>query len=182
MQHKTPIRPNILGDLRAEADGKMLRAAFLETADYRTLIETSDRTVVVGRRGTGKSALSLAVDRYCRANDNTTAIRIAPEEHHVLGLRPLVARFGSSFNLIRATARIAWRYALAVETADNHSHHYKFATSEGFKRLRPNIEEWRTTSGQIEDRLRAILQKHLPTTVDPQSSVAGRNLDTHCLS
>lgn len=35
-------KPNSLGDLRAEADQEMLKRVFLETADYRTLIETSD--------------------------------------------------------------------------------------------------------------------------------------------
>jgi hypothetical protein len=58
MKNQKFTRPTILGDLRAEADGQMLRRAFLETADYRTLIETSDRPIVVGRRGTGKSALA----------------------------------------------------------------------------------------------------------------------------
>jgi hypothetical protein len=32
-----PIRPNVLGDLRAEADLTMLNKAFLETPDYRLL-------------------------------------------------------------------------------------------------------------------------------------------------
>ena len=49
-------RANILGDLRAEFDHRMLQSAFLETADYKTLIDTTDRPIVVGRRGTGKSA------------------------------------------------------------------------------------------------------------------------------
>ena len=43
------IRPNALGDLRAEADRAMLSTTFLETSDYHTLIETSDRPIVVGR-------------------------------------------------------------------------------------------------------------------------------------
>jgi ABC-type transport system involved in cytochrome c biogenesis ATPase subunit len=38
----------------------MLDRWFVETPDYRTLIETSDRTIVAGRHGTGKSALARA--------------------------------------------------------------------------------------------------------------------------
>ena len=50
---------NPLGDTTAENDNKMLSSAFIETPDFRTLIESDDRTVVVGRRGTGKSALFI---------------------------------------------------------------------------------------------------------------------------
>jgi hypothetical protein len=60
------ISSNSLGDLRAEADIWMLGRAFLETAEYRTLIETSDRLLIVGRRGTGKSALTQALEHYWR--------------------------------------------------------------------------------------------------------------------
>ena len=47
---------NILGAGRAEADSVMLAKAFIETADYRALIQSDDFNFVVGRRGTGKSA------------------------------------------------------------------------------------------------------------------------------
>jgi len=49
---------NILGSLRAEADREMLKMAFLETADSSALTKTTDFNIVVGRRGTGKSALT----------------------------------------------------------------------------------------------------------------------------
>ena len=51
------MKGNILGDIRAENDSIMLDSAFYETADYKALLESSDRCVIVGRRGTGKSAL-----------------------------------------------------------------------------------------------------------------------------
>ena len=47
----------LLGDIIAENDSHMLDKAFLETTDFKTLVGDSDRCVVVGRRGTGKSAL-----------------------------------------------------------------------------------------------------------------------------
>ena len=50
---------NALGDIRAEHDHLMLQQAFIETADYRTLIESTDKVIAVGRRGTGKSALTF---------------------------------------------------------------------------------------------------------------------------
>lgn len=98
------IRPNILGDLRAEADHAMLDRAFLETADYRTLIETSDRVLVVGRRGTGKSALTRALKTYWAAA-NAAVVSLSPEEHEIIGARPLVEMFGQKFNRVRAGSR-----------------------------------------------------------------------------
>ena len=55
---------NPLGDTTAENDNKMLSDAFIETADFRTLIESDDRTIVVGRRGTGKSALFYQLNKH----------------------------------------------------------------------------------------------------------------------
>src|SRR5258708_27515808 len=96
MATRYQITPNSLGDLRAEAD-TLLGKAFLETADYRTLIETSDRAIVVGRRGTGKSALTLRLQRYWQEAERVEVLKLAPEEHQIIGLRPLVQLFGSSF-------------------------------------------------------------------------------------
>ena len=45
---------NPIGDLRAESDALMLDAAFVETSDYKTLIGSSERCIVVGRRGSGE--------------------------------------------------------------------------------------------------------------------------------
>jgi hypothetical protein len=71
-------RANILGDLRAEYDHQMLKSAFLETADYKTLIDTTDRPIVVGRRGTGKSALSYRLEHHWRSASRVDTIALAP--------------------------------------------------------------------------------------------------------
>jgi hypothetical protein len=110
-----PKTANILGDIRAEADKEMLQVAFYETPDYRTLIESADRPIVVGRRGTGKSALCLHLSKYWRQGTSTTVIDIVPHEDQVIGIRPLLARFGSRYNQVKAGARIAWKYAILLE-------------------------------------------------------------------
>jgi hypothetical protein len=48
---------NLLGAAQAEADILMLNHAFIATADYQALLYTTDYSYVVGRRGTGKSAI-----------------------------------------------------------------------------------------------------------------------------
>ena len=64
-------RVNVLGDIRAEHDKQMLELAFYETPNYRTLIESSERPIVVGRRGTGKSALCNQLKKYWQKDANT---------------------------------------------------------------------------------------------------------------
>lgn len=49
---------NLFGDVRAERDHNMLDRSFHESQNYRILFESRDRFIVVGRRGTGKSALT----------------------------------------------------------------------------------------------------------------------------
>lgn len=51
------IRANALGEHTAENDTKNLDQSFIETTEYRSVLETKDRCVIVGRRGTGKSAM-----------------------------------------------------------------------------------------------------------------------------
>jgi len=82
---------NVLGDIRAESDAKMLQAAFYESADYRALVESFDRPLVVGRRGTGKSALRYRLESFWSRSPKTTVIQLIPTEDQVIGVRPLLA-------------------------------------------------------------------------------------------
>lgn len=68
---------NLLGAAQAEADQFMLLHAFIETPDYQALLHTTDYNYVVGRRGTGKSAIYQRL-REDFAND-TGVILIAEE-------------------------------------------------------------------------------------------------------
>jgi hypothetical protein len=143
----------------------MLDKAFLETADYRTLIETSDRVLVVGRRGTGKSALTQALRRYWGA-ERFPVVSLAPEEHEVIGTRPLVQLFGEKFNRVRAGTRLLWRYALMMETVRALASRPGFGRSPAFGVLRPHLERWNSRGASILGRFRHLAGE----TVDVQSS------------
>jgi len=166
------LRPNCLGDLRAEADQEMLGQAFLETGDYRSLIETSDRIIVVGRRGTGKSALALRLEDYWKKNTKTKVIRVTPEEHQVIGIRPIVKLFGNKFNLIRAGSRIIWRYVLMMESALHLSTHYKFAKIAEQTALGSHLNKWRSLPENTTEKVRIILQKLVHKDSLPESIIA----------
>jgi hypothetical protein len=149
----------------------MLRRAFLETADYRTLIETSDRTVVVGRRGTGKSALTLNLQRHWRRAGATHVVKIAPEEHQTIGLRPQVALFGDTFVKIRAGARLAWRYALIMEAASCLATTYKFSNSAGYQFLESRVRKWKSSGADTLDRYAATLRQVVETNLSPEERI-----------
>lgn len=69
---------NLFGDVRAERDHDMLDKSFHESQNYRTLYESHDRFVVVGRRGTGKSALTYRLSKDWAARKFSTIV-IAPK-------------------------------------------------------------------------------------------------------
>lgn len=81
------MKGNILGDIRAENDTKMLESAYYESSDYKALVESYDRPIVVGRRGTGKSALAFKLQRHWGAKPRTITLSIAPDEEQIIGLR-----------------------------------------------------------------------------------------------
>lgn len=168
---ETYIRPNALGDLSAEADQRMLGQAFLETADYRTLIETSDRIVVVGRRGTGKSALALQLQKFYQREDKTVVVPIAPQEHQTIGLRPRIALFGDTFSKIRAGARLAWRFALMMETANALAPINSFRNTVAFLELKPHLDNWMESGTDIFDRYLHTIQRHANPTSTPEERI-----------
>ena len=165
-----PMKANLLGDIRAEADHEMLQHAFIETPDYKTLISAADRSIVVGRRGSGKSALVYALARYWRAVSKTETITLSSAADQVLGLRPLINRFGKRFNLLRAASRLAWKYGLMMEVAVVASQHFKFRGTQSEGLLRPHIERWRREVG-LSHRLRSALTTLLPKNDSEEEAI-----------
>ena len=164
------MRANPLGDIRAEADQAMLDHAFVETPDYKTLIGTNDRPIVVGRRGSGKSALLYGLERYWRQVPRVHTTVWAPKEHQMIGLRPLMKQFGDKFRLLRAASRIVWRYALLMELADKTSRTYRFPDSNETIILREHVRRWRQEGSY--PRLRDILGCQASREDSPESRIA----------
>ncbi|OGS75507.1 MAG: hypothetical protein A2Z94_00820 [Gallionellales bacterium GWA2_55_18] len=165
-------RANILGDVRAEADTKMLETVFYETPDYKTLLESSDRTIVVGRRGTGKSALAYKLEQHYQKVDKTIVIHLAADEDQIIGIRPLVKLFGDEFRIIRAGSRIAWRYAFMMEITYALSSHFKYKGSETADFLESHLKKWRQNRYGFCARLKEKLRGVLNPSVDVESSVS----------
>lgn len=165
-------KTNIFGDVRAEHDHAMLDAYFFESQNYRTLFESSDRFIVVGRRGTGKSALTYRLSKDWAARKDLRLV-LAPTEEQVIGLRPVAALFGDTVSKIRAGIKLSWRYALLMEIAALCQSNYKTAPEiQKYETLRAHLKTWTARGTCLFERLRATLRDRLHGIKDPEDRIA----------
>ncbi len=175
---------NLFGDVRAEHDHQMLDNSFFESQNYRTLIESRDRFIVVGRRGTGKSALTYKLSKDWAARKFATTV-IAPTEEQMIGLRPIAELFGNSVTRIRAGIKLAWRYALLLEIALLCERNYKTAGEiNKYETLKLHLKNWSSRGPSPFDRLRATLRERLPGITSAEDRIAdlGSLLELSALS
>ena len=108
----------------------MLENAFLQTADYKALTRSTDRHFIVGRRGTGKSALFVKVGAYYRRESQTFVLAERPAEHEALNIQHLLASHDASYSHMRAASRIMWQLHILMSVAQELKNHYKAQKSE----------------------------------------------------
>ncbi|KYZ84462.1 hypothetical protein A3Q32_09050 [Alcanivorax sp. KX64203] len=165
------MKANILGDPRAEHDKEMLGKAFLETADYRTLLETSgDRCLVVGRRGTGKSALAYKLKQHWRSAPKIKVASLSPDEDQMIGLRGATKYFGGDFKTLRAGSRVIWKYAFIMEAIGLLLLDYKSKKYSHYAILKKELDEWTESRQGVADRVR----RKLKAVVNSEDSVEDR--------
>ena len=118
---------NVLGAARAEADNEMLSRAFVETSDFQALRTTDHFNFVVGRRGTGKTALFLRCLDEFEQDKKIFAHMLKPEEHHSLALVSLLRKLGDgSYRTVRSITRILWRGSVLLSVAGDLCNHWKY--------------------------------------------------------
>jgi hypothetical protein len=169
-----PTRPlgKVLGDLRAEADTVMLDDAFLETPDYRSLLESSDWSIVVGRRGTGKSALFYRLSHYWASVRGSLVIKLAPEEEYVIALRPLMRHFGGPFTHIRAAMKLSWRYGLVMEILRELKKRYKLeAVINRSQLLQQHLRHWPGGETNFFASLRSAIKRAVDNKRPPEEQI-----------
>ncbi len=166
------MKVNVLGDIRAEQDTKMLELSFWESSDYKALLESYDRPIVVGRRGTGKSAIAHMLSKHWVAKPKTSIIKIAPEEEEVIGLRDIFELFGERYSQIKAGIKIAWRYAIYMEVIADISNHYKFKKYIDKGSIRHHLTTWDSKRQSISTKIRRKLKGILNDDTNPQARIA----------
>lgn len=163
---------NLFGDVRAEHDHEMLDRSFHESQNYRTLFESRDRFIVVGRRGTGKSALTYRLSKDWTARKFSTIV-IAPTEEQVIGIRPVAELFGDSVTRIRTGIKLAWRYTLLLEVALVCQRHYKTAEEiSKYDTLKIHLKKWNSINGGPFEKMRTTLRDRLHGITNPEDRIA----------
>jgi|TARA_B110000908_G_scaffold171670_1_gene235248 hypothetical protein len=166
------LKGNVLGDIRAEQDSKMLDEAFWESSDYKSLLESYDRPIIVGRRGTGKSALAYRLSKHWANKPKTAIIKIFPEEEQVIGLRDIFEQFGEKYLHIKAGTKMAWRYAIYMEVIIDLGNHYKFKSNLDISQIRDHFTSWGSRKQSISTKIRRKLKSIFDKDESNQSRIA----------
>jgi hypothetical protein len=168
----TLSKVNWLGDARAELDHSMLDVAFHEWQDYKSLLEANDRFIVVGRRGTGKSALTYKLKQEWEEKKHIVIV-IAPDEEDLTGLRSAVNKYGDTLSRVRSAVKIGWRYALIMEILSALSTHYKtqqlVTTSSVYA---THVRPWGKIGSSPVMRLKKILNAKFNNTESPEENIS----------
>lgn len=173
------IRSSLLGEQTAEHDGKLLLANFIETPEYRLVIETKDSTVIVGRRGTGKSAMFSKLSDFWGSQKNAHVVRIAPEDFQTIVFRGVFKPFNGQYSHIRSSSKIVWKYGLLLEMLTHLSKHFK--TREHISRYAvaaEHIKRWQASSEDFFTKLSSLAVPILRSAKDLEEMITSlhRNL------
>lgn len=121
---------NILGATRAEADTTMLERAFVETTVFATLTHTQDFNFVVGRRGTGKSALCTKLTSFFQSRPGFLCIKNSTQEHETIEFQSILERYGEKYNVLRTISRMSFKIGILLDVLISIKAHHKFSKSE----------------------------------------------------
>lgn len=161
----------VLGEVAAESDA-MLDGAFYESRDFRTLLSCPKTAVVVGRRGTGKSALyRMLAERWRRTNKKKRIIQVIPSEESVIGLRGIGSGLLSRYNYCRSFFKHAWEACFLNEAIHILCGHYKFRGHPDAPAIIERSRAWIRSGPDPTARLHE-LAKACVANGDPESVVS----------
>ena len=165
---------NVLGVARAEADNEMLQRAFVETSDFQALRNTDDFNFIVGRRGTGKTALFLRGLEEFERDKKIFAHRLKPDEHDSLALLSLLRKLGDgSYREVRPIARVLWRGSILLSVAKSLCKHWKYRRSPKGLWLREYTGKQKELLALNELQRCAAILRRVPASASPYEEVPG---------
>lgn len=167
------LRASLLGEQTAENDKKLLLENFIETPEYRSVIETKDSSVVVGRRGTGKSAMFAKLSEFWGSQKAANVIPIAPEDYQTISFRGIFKIFNGRYSHIRSAARIMWRYGFILEMLTHLSKHFKTRELISNHQIAvDHIKRWQSIGRDFFSRLNTVASPIIRTLSDAETSIA----------
>lgn len=149
------------GDPMAENEFQTLASYFLETDQYQRTLR-GEVNLVVGRKGTGKTALFSQVRDRVRRNKKNIVVDLKPEGYQLLKLKDDVFGYlaqGAKEHLVVAF----WEYLLCLEVAykllekDKERHHRDHRLTEPYRRLAAAYhQESGDSTGDFSERLHEL--------------------------
>ena len=124
------VQGNLLGAIRAEKD-QLLDTSFVETSEYRAVIDSDDINFVVGRRGTGKTAIFKQATSYFSELKGVLLHTEHPREYEAMNIiSSLDASGESSYRMLRTIAGVAWTVHLLFKVLEMLLQYWKLKDCE----------------------------------------------------
>ena len=174
------------GDPAAENEATQLDTYFLETEQFRLTLN-GDLNIILGRKGSGKTAIFLQARNKVRANRNNIVVDLAPEGFQLIRLKELILdqlSHGTRKEFIAAY----WEYIIWLEIAykllekDEQRVRYDSRILEPYDRLKAAYEQRVDSSGdfalRLSDLTARIVDKYYATVHgdQPIGAISSRTL------
>jgi hypothetical protein len=175
------------GDPAAENEATQLDTYFLETEQFRLTL-SGDLNIILGRKGSGKTAIFLQARNKVRADKNNIVVDLAPEGFQLVRLKELILdqlSHGTRKEFIAAY----WEYIVWLEIAykllekDAQRVRYDSRIFEPYERLKAAYDERVDGSGdfalRLSDLTARIVAKYYDTIhgKQPIGSISSRTLE-----
>jgi len=174
------------GDPAAENEATQLDTYFLETEQFRLTLN-GDLNIILGRKGSGKTAIFLQARNKVRSNRNNIVVDLAPEGFQLIRLKELILdqlSHGTRKEFIAAY----WEYIIWLEIAykllekDEQRVRYDSRILEPYDRLKAAYEQRVDSSGdfalRLSDLTARIVDKYYATVHgdQPIGAISSRTL------
>ncbi|MVS97724.1 P-loop ATPase, Sll1717 family [Devosia marina] len=169
-----------VGDPRAENEMASLGRYYLETAQFGRAIR-GEANLVVGRKGSGKTALFIRVRDEVRANRRNVVVDLKPEGYQLIKIKEDILSHlsqGAAQHLIT----VFWEYLVLLEVAykilekDRVSHRHNHEIYDLYRELEDTYQAGDfTAEGDFSERL-SSLSAHIARDYETKGEVGGDKL------
>jgi hypothetical protein len=168
------------GDPAAENEATQLDTYFLETEQFRLTLN-GELNIILGRKGSGKTAIFIQVRDKIRTDKNNIVIDLAPEGFQLIKLKEFILR-QLSHGTRKEFLAAFWEYIVWLEIAykllekDERRVRYDSRLIEPFTRLEAAYKQRVDGSGdfavRLSDLTARILERYYATvSLDEQSEI-----------
>ena len=151
------------GDPAAENEASQLETYFLETEQFR-LTASGDLNILLGRKGSGKTAIFLQTRNRTRAEKSNIVVDLQPEGYQLIRLKEFVLEY-LSIGARKEFIASFWEYIVWLEIAykilekDHRRARYDFELMERYRQLEEFYQERAEGEGDFSERLQALVER-----------------------